>query len=214
VTPSPANTVAIKGPAVRDRFSAKPLIGVPIAWLLMIVPLIYDGGGLFLSPALLVALIVLLGAITVWLIAIVLMAISGCWRCSLSIAITLPVFVFASAATLRFKEQIRFQTMRPFYLIQIARLHADDGKPKHMTWSWSGGLGWDEGLIYDEADSDAPPPGQTVLVRRNEGCTGLIRPMGGHFYLSNLSCGSFEGAARNIEKGYEDARKMQQQAPR
>jgi hypothetical protein len=213
VTPASSNTMPAKEPVARDRFSAKPLIGVPIVWLLAIVPLIYDGGGLFLSPALLFALVVLLWAITVWLIATVGMAISKCWRYSLSIAIALPAFVFAGAVTLTFKEQIRFQTMRPFYLIEIARLHGDNGKPKQMTWWWSGGSGWDESLSYDEADTDTPPPGQIVLVRRNEGCTLLKRPMGGHFYLSNLNCGGFESAVRNLEKGYEDARKMQQEKP-
>jgi hypothetical protein len=213
MTPAPSNTMSTKEAALGDLFSAKPLIAVPIVWLLAIVPLIYDSGGLFLSPGLLFALAVSLWAITIWLIAIVCMAIRRCWRYSLSIAVTLPAFILVSVVTLIFGEEIRFQRMRPLYLIQVACLHPENGKPKQLAWWWSGGSGWDESLVYDEADTDAPGPGQRAKLVVTGQCPVQVSLMGDHFYLKRIECNDRASERRAIEAGAALGRQLDQQKP-
>jgi hypothetical protein len=214
MTPAPSHMTPTKEPALRDRFSAKPPIGVPIVWLLTMVPLIYDKGGLFFSPGLLFALLFSSIAIVIWLFAVVCNMVWRRWRYSLSIAVTLPVFMLVAVVTLMFREEIRFQTMRPFYLVQVARLHPESGKPKELTWWWSGGLGWDESLIYDEADANAPDPGQQVKLIGAGQCPDQVRPMGGHFYLRRIGCIDLASQRRAIDAGAAFGRQLDQQKQR
>jgi hypothetical protein len=121
-------------------------------------------------------------------------------------------FVGIALATLVHAPEIRFETMRPIYMMQVARASAPNGKPKKLSWWWSGGLGWDASLSYDETDADAPAPGQVIAVRDAGGCSLRIRPMGGHFYFHDLRCGGDPWAA--IEAGYQLGRKIDQQQSR
>ena len=125
----------------------------------------------------------------VWLVRLVGAAFRGNWKRALSLAMAGATFGGFASFALGYSRDIRFQTMRPFYLMQIGRLSSPAGEPKRAAWQWAGGVGYDERLEYDEADRDAPPPGQSKLVRRREGnCTETITPMGGHFYLRIADC--------------------------
>ena len=197
-------------PVPADCFTATPLIVAVIVWLLAIVPPIYGAGGFFIDPMMLLGLVILSWATIAWFAVLGIAIWTLRWRRTLSIFGAGLGFVGVAFLTLLAPQDIRFQTMRPFYLMQIARAHLPEGKPKRLSWWWSGGLGWDVSLSYDETDADKPPPGQSVLMRNVEGCPDRIRPMGHHFYLHNMDCGDPQAA---IEAGYEFGRKLGNNRP-
>jgi hypothetical protein len=192
-------------PDPADHFTAIPLIIAAVIWLLTIVPPIYGAGGFFIDPMMLPGLMILPWAIIAWLALLGVAVWTLRWRRALSIFGAGLGFISISFLTLISPQDIRFQTMRPFYLMQVARLHPPEGEAKKLIWWWSGGLGWDVSLSYDETDADKPPPGHPVLTRNVQGCPERIRPMGHHFYLHNLDCGDRLPA---IEAGYEFGRQL------
>jgi hypothetical protein len=186
-----AETVDRPGPKSRpDRFILVPLYIAGLLWLLIGSVMVYDPGNLFLPGFVLLALTILPFFALAWLVALIVAAVGRRWKIALSLVFSLIVFAGASAATLRFVDDIRFWTSSPYYLIKVASLPHVDGQPTKTRFILRGGLGWETWLDYDESDAEAPAPGELTRKWRDdeEMCDHTVRQMYRHFYLHQLSC--------------------------
>lgn len=123
------------------------------------------------------------------------------WRQSL-IAAVLPLILLAVAVDpLRviwfcndLGDTLHFVVMRGSYDRQIAAL-PETGEPRLLVINW-GGMVWSSvGVVYDESDEVALPPGEQSpawVARAHDtelSCEGFrIRPLWAHYYLAHFPC--------------------------
>ena len=119
------------------------------------------------------------------------------WRRSLSIMI-LPVTTLVAALNPSFiwrtgqelGAYVHFYAMRPFYLMEIAKLPISE--PRLLVYNWGGELLRSSGVAYDESDEIASEhPSQNWLKRAGRtdlACRFGYTAMGNHFYLVEFDC--------------------------
>jgi hypothetical protein len=94
-------------------------------------------------------------------------------------------------------DYARFQTMRPSYDAQIARLPKSG--ERYAEFNWGGMLFASRGVVYDETDEVALPYGRqsaawksrmkgTDLTCGGDGPVGKVMPLGGHYYVTGFDC--------------------------
>lgn len=123
------------------------------------------------------------------------------WRLS-ALAFVLPVVV--CLAGLNFWSFVRgcnylgdvlhFVVARPYYEHIIAHL-PPDGRPRLVVFNWGGMIWASSGLVYDESDEVALPPGRQSarwladprLAELSCGNFG-VRPLWSHYYLASFPC--------------------------
>lgn len=98
------------------------------------------------------------------------------------------VLAIAVAVMYRTSDRTRWLLVRYYYYVRVAVLPAEAGKPKKAFFSWTDGLESDVSLEYDEGDTDAPAPGETVKSWQTERCLHSVTRLEGHFYLNAISC--------------------------
>lgn len=89
---------------------------------------------------------------------------------------------------------LRFAITRSYYDHQVALLPID-GKPRLAVFSWGGMLWSSRGVVYDESDEIALPPGhQSAAWKANPNLGELscgnwdARRLSSHFYLVGFLC--------------------------
>jgi hypothetical protein len=89
---------------------------------------------------------------------------------------------------------LRFALTRSYYEHEIALVRTD-GKPKLVIFNWGGMIWASTGVVYDESDEVALPPGQQSAAwmenaRRGElGCGNWdARRLSSHYYLVGFAC--------------------------
>ena len=179
------------GPSAEQAFDNAtlprwPFLIAAVTWVLVVIPLVYDVGGL-IDVSRIPALIILPLVSVLWSAFVVCALIRRHWRTAIAIFISTLAFVTISSLTLIYAHQIRFWAMWPIYSIEVARLPSDI-KDRSISWPWSAGYGYQETLLYDEQDRYAPSPRQSEYVNEKcpigESCKVSIRHIIGHFYLS------------------------------
>ena len=89
---------------------------------------------------------------------------------------------------------LRFAATRSYYEREVALL-PQNGKPRLAIFSWGGMMWWSRGVVYDESDEIALPPGQQSAgwkTNTNSGELGCgnwdARALWSHFYLVAFPC--------------------------
>jgi hypothetical protein len=122
------------------------------------------------------------------------------WRC-LQAAILPIVIVGVAFNLLRFiqlcnysGDVLHFVLARPYYEHKIASLPRTD-QPRLVVFNWGGMIWASRGLVYDESDEVALPPGHQSAARlanpaRAElACDGyVVQPLWSHYYLAQFPC--------------------------
>ena len=100
------------------------------------------------------------------------------WRCLLSMILAGALSLATLALLISFGDQIHFQIMRQHYLSEIAQSNGANQR----YWEWRGGLGWDEGVVFDRSDLALSKDDQ-----QND-CKISNRPVAQHFYVQFVNC--------------------------
>ena len=89
---------------------------------------------------------------------------------------------------------MRFSLTRSHYDHQVALLPID-GKPRLAVFNWGGMIWWSRGVVYDESDEIALPPGhQSAAWKANPNLAELscgnwdARRLSSHYYLVGFLC--------------------------
>jgi hypothetical protein len=89
---------------------------------------------------------------------------------------------------------LRFFVTRSYYDRQVALLPADD-KPRLAVFNWGGMIWASRGLVYDESDEIAMPPGQQSTRWQDKTRGGELscgkwdaRRLWSHYYLVGFPC--------------------------
>jgi hypothetical protein len=89
---------------------------------------------------------------------------------------------------------LRFAITRSYYDHQVALLPID-GKPRLAVFIWGGMIWWSRGVVYDESDEIALPPGhQSAAWKAKADFSELscgnwdARRLSSHFYLVGFLC--------------------------
>jgi hypothetical protein len=166
-----------------DRFAWK-LVGVGMLVTLPVVlpPIFFPGG--ILNPSVLPALLIVPIGALVWVGGLLWSAVRLQWRRALSIAAAGIAFISVTAVVLACGDYVRFWAMYPYYAAKIARIPRIEGH-RHADFWWSGGLGWDQSLVYDDQDSETDGP---YAYGTQPGCQVSNKRLGMHFYASRLDC--------------------------
>jgi hypothetical protein len=89
---------------------------------------------------------------------------------------------------------LRFAANRSYYDQQVALLPADD-KPRLAIFNWGGMIWSSRGLVYDESDEVALPPGQQSVAWKDNPHIGELscgnwdaRHLWSHFYIVGFPC--------------------------
>ena len=159
-----------------NRFSLFPLFVATTAWIFGVLPIVYEPGHFFFPITILPGLLILPIAALAWLVAFVSLVVRRQRMRALSLIVALVAFVAAVPLTFHFMDEICFWTLSPYYFAKVAQLQPDSNGVRSAAFHWRGGLGWDTTLLYDEADTIAPEPGQNRVVAR----------LYGHFYLDTV----------------------------
>ena len=161
-----------------------------------------------LGPNPLYVLIGIPALLLVWVVAGARALIAGVrsamrrdWRqCALAsalpivlLAVALNPFGFVRACNY-VGDVLHFVVARPYYDGQIAALPADD-RPRLVVFDWGGMVWASTGLVYDETDQVALPPGSqsadwlAAASHSELSCEGYgVRPLWGHYYLASFTC--------------------------
>jgi hypothetical protein len=91
-------------------------------------------------------------------------------------------------------DVLHFIVARPYYEHVIAELPRNAG-PRLAVFNWGGMVWASHGLVYDESDEVALPPGkQSAAWLANPGlgelsCKGFgVQPLWSHYYLASFPC--------------------------
>jgi hypothetical protein len=180
-----------------------PLIsGAAIPVALVIFEALPVGGNFFYVVIGIPGLLLLWNAAAIWsAVLCVLNATRHCWR-SAWVAAALPLVAAAAAFDIGgfvrgcnyAGDVLHFVVARPYYDRVIASLPAAD-EPRLAVFSWGGMSFASRGLVYDESDEVALPPGRRSAAwianshRAELACDGYsVRPLWSHFYLASFSC--------------------------
>ena len=89
---------------------------------------------------------------------------------------------------------MRFAVTRSYYDHQVALLPTDD-MPRVAVFNWGGMIWSSRGLVYDESDEIALPPGQQSATWKANPHIGELscgnwdaRRLWSHYYLVGFSC--------------------------
>jgi len=190
-----------------DRVLRWPLIGGCSVPILLMVMRAFPQNSLF---AFLYMLFGISALVLVWDVAasgaIIVAGIAlrrRAWRRTVSAAL-FPAIVLAanwqSQNFLRFcytvGDVVSFQFVRSFYLEEVRAKPIVDGQ-RIATFVWGGSLWSTNGVVYDESDEVASPPGTQSAAWRAQAYHTLLScgdygywvwPAGGHFYIAYYSC--------------------------
>jgi hypothetical protein len=162
----------------RDRYTFIPaVIFMPIAVVEGLL-WIFEPGGLLGSPQFWIALLMLFVSSIVWLVAVLIALVIRRWRCLLSMILAGPLSLATLALLISFGDQIHYQIMRQYYLSEIAQSNGANQR----YWEWRGGLGWDEGVVFDRSDLALSKDDQ------QNNCKISNRPVAQHFYVQFVNC--------------------------
>jgi hypothetical protein len=157
IQPNVSETSSLGGAAnpgrAPDTFGLTPFYVVAALWALTILPIVYEPGNLFFPVTLLPGVLILPVALLAWLIVLLVSLVKRQWRRCLSLVVAMLVFPAIALLTMRFDDEICFWTLSPYYFNKVAQLQPDRDGFKKAKFNWRGGLGWDEQLIYDDADT-------------------------------------------------------------
>jgi hypothetical protein len=189
----PNGTVSSTSPNRRvNNFSPLPLYVSVGLWMATILPIVYEPGNLFFPTTWLPGLFLLPVFALGFLFCLLLTIARRQWKRALSLTMGALFFCTLSLTTFYFFDEIHFWTLSPYYFAEVGKMEQIDDKPKTARFVWSGGIGWDLWLDYDESDSIAPPVGQSVRSWNDEGtvvgCVHRVRRMYRHFYLHHFGC--------------------------
>jgi hypothetical protein len=108
-----------------------------------------------------------------------------------SAVITFPRFLHACNYA---GDVLHFVVARPYYDHAVASLPASQ-KPRLAVFNWGGMIWASGGLVFDESDEVALPPGQQSAAWRDKAfstelsCQGYgIQPLWSHYYLASFPC--------------------------
>jgi hypothetical protein len=175
-------------------------IGLPMALVLLAAsPLgtnfVYVMAGI---PGLLFAWLI----VGIWSFAMsVQLAVKRLWLCSLQALILPAVLVGVALNPLRFihlcnysGDVVHFVLARPYYDHKIASLPPTN-QPRLAVFNWGGMIWASRGLVYDESDEVALPPGHQSAgwlsnpARAELACDGyVVQRLWSHFYLAQFPC--------------------------
>jgi hypothetical protein len=175
-------------------------IGLPIALVLLAAsPL---GTSLLYVVAGIPGLLLLWLGVGIWSAARCLrFAAQRSWLRSLQAAILPIVIIGVAFNPLRFiylcnyvGDVMHFVLARPYYDQEISALPPTD-RPRLVVFNWGGMIWASRGLVFDESDEVALPPGhQSVAWLDNPGraelaCAGYaVQPLWSHYYLAQFPC--------------------------
>lgn len=191
-------------PVRRDRFPRSLLImaiGVPLSLVILAAsPL---GTNFVYVMMGIPGLLLLWAGAGIWsAVLCVLYARRRRWRLSLGAAVLPVVVIVVAFHLLSFIQHsnyagdvLHFVLARPYYDRKIASLPAND-QPRLAVFNWGGMVWASRGLVYDESDEVALPPGQQSAAwlanpyRAELACQGgvSVRPLWSHYYLASFPC--------------------------
>jgi hypothetical protein len=164
-----------------DMFAWKLLpVGILMTLPVTLPPIFFPSG--ILNPSVLPALLIVPIAALVWVAALLWSAARLRWRRALSIAAAGMAFMLAATGEVACGDYLRFWATYPYYAAKIARIPPFQGH-RHADFWWSGGLGWDRSLVYDDQDTEINGP-----YDAQPGCRVTNIPRGMHFYASRIDC--------------------------
>ena len=191
-------------PARSDRFPRRLLIiaiGVPLSLVILAAsPL---GTNFAYVMVGIPGLLFLWAGAGIWsAVLCVLYARRRLWRHSLEAGVLPAAVTIAAFHLLSFIQHcnyagdvVHFVLARPYYNRMIASLPAND-RPRLAVFNWGGMVWASRGLVYDESDEVALPPGHQSPAwmanpyRAELACQGgySIRPLWSHYYLASFPC--------------------------
>jgi hypothetical protein len=135
------------------------------------------------------------------LVLCVAFAVRRLWRSSLVSAVLPIIAAVAGLHLYGFIQQcnylgdvLHFVVARPYYAYLISEL-PDNGQPRLAVFNWGGMIWASRGLVYDESDEVALPPGkQSATWLANPAlaelsCGGFgVQPLWAHYYLVSFPC--------------------------
>lgn len=186
-----------------DRLPRPIVLGAPgIPALLVLLAASPLGMGLFYLMIIIPALLLVWAALALWsLVRCLAFVTSRRWKLSAQAAL-LPVVVclvgLNSWSFVRgchyLGDVLHFVVARPYYEHIIADLPRD-GRPRLAVFDWGGMIWVSRGLVYDESDEVALPPGRQSAQwladpRLAElDCGGfIVQPLWSHYYLASFPC--------------------------
>jgi hypothetical protein len=148
------------------------------------------------------------GLLLLWA-SVALLAVAGvivstrtqAWRKAVSYAV-LPIAVLVAASQPwmfldvcnSMGDALHFKIMRAHYL-SVVKAMPETGEPKLVVFNWGGMVWASDGIVYDESDEVALPPGRQSPAWRARAshtelsCDGyFVSPLGDHFYLADFPC--------------------------
>lgn len=175
-------------------------IGLPIS-LVLLAASPFGTSFLYVTAGIPGLLLLWLG-VGIWsAVLCVRFALRRSWLRSLQSAI-LPIVIFAIALNpLRFiqfcnysGDVLHFVLARPYYERKIASIPRTD-QPRLAVFNWGGMIWASRGLVYDESDEVALPPGHQSAAwlanpaRAELACDGYaVQPLWSHYYLAQFPC--------------------------
>ncbi|MBS0223270.1 MAG: hypothetical protein JSR91_21280 [Proteobacteria bacterium] len=123
------------------------------------------------------------------------------WRVALS-WLVVPVLItmgflnlpYVTSSTFISGSALRFAILLPQFRADLARERRTD-EPALRVWNRGGMIWHSSGIVYDESDEVALPPGQQSAAwqkraRQSEfACEGFhVVPLFGHFYIADFPC--------------------------
>lgn len=186
-----------------DRLPRPIVLGAPgIPALLVLLAASPLGTGFFYLMILIPALLLVWAALALWsLVRCYTFVTSRRWKLS-ALAALLPVVVCLVGLNswsfvkgcYYLGDILHFIVARPYYEHIIAHLPRD-GRPRLAVFDWGGSIWASRGLVYDESDEVALPPGRQSAQwladpRLAElDCGGFaVQPLWSHYYLASFPC--------------------------
>lgn len=175
-------------------------IGLPIA--LVFLEASPFGANLFYVIAGIPAFLLIWLAVGTWSAIICSRFVArGLWFKSLQAAILPLAIIGVSFNLLGFihfciysGDVVHFVVARPYYDNEIASLPHTD-QPRLAVFNWGGMIWASRGLVYDESDQVALPPGRQSAAwlanpaRAELVCDGYaVQPLWSHYYLAQFPC--------------------------
>jgi hypothetical protein len=170
-----------------DRFTIGPWITVLCLWVFAVLPSIFHlgTGGLTFSPELVALIIVIPVATVVGAIRLTVNLSRRRWRAAMSIVLASAAFSIATFSSSKFSDELRWYTLRPYYVAQIER--APGGPYNVHGIPWGGGIGWDITLEYHETVTDA----RAWQQKQQEwlgSCKRSLKEIAPHYFLNGVYC--------------------------
>jgi Cobalt uptake substrate-specific transmembrane region len=169
-----------------DHFTSGPWITVLCLWVIAVLPPIFFGaGGILPSPWLVLSILVIPVATVVGLILLIVDLFRLRWRAATSIVFASVAFALATFGSLKFSDELRRYTLRPYYVHRIEG--SLEGPYNIHGVEWDGGNGWDVTLEYHETETDA----RAWQQKQQEwlgSCKRTLKEIAPHYFLNGVYC--------------------------